>query len=216
PAPSDQPSKKTRGIRDQDQVRRRAWGTSRRKRMSHDTVGGVLESPAMPDAAPSTSPWSRSSWWLLGGVLLVALVIRGGALWGLRGNLEADPDSYRQLAENLLATGSYARALPLDDHPAGAVLLPTAYRPVLYPLLLAMWSRAGEVSLVAVGVGHLVVGLLTVALVFHLALRWKLGQLSAALAALLVAADPILIYQSSFVMTETLATLLAVAGWWQL
>ncbi len=184
--------------------------------MPHDTIGGVIERPTMPDAAPSTSSWSRSSWWLLGVVLLVAFAIRGGAMWGLRGNLQADPDSYRQLAENLLATGSYARALPLDNHPDGATLLPTAYRPVLYPLLLAISSRAGEVSLVAVGMGHLVIGLLTVALVFHLALRWKLWPLPAALAALLVAADPILVYQSSFIMTETLATLLAVACWWQL
>lgn len=149
-------------------------------------------------------------------MLLVALAIRGGALWGLRSNLEADPDSYRQLAENLLATGHYTRALPLDDHPAGPTLLPTAYRPVLYPLLLALCSRAGEVSLVAVGIVHLVLGLLTVALVFDLAVRWKLGLLPAALAALLVACDPILVYQSSFIMTETLATLLAVGCWWQL
>jgi len=170
----------------------------------------------MPDAAPSTSSWSRSSWWLLGVVLLVALAIRGGALWGLRSNLEADPDSYRQLAENLLATGAYSRALPLDDHPAGPTLLPTAYRPVLYPLLLALCSRAGEVSLVVMGLVHLALGLLTVAMVFALALRWKLGLLPAALAALLVAADPILVYQSSFIMTETLATLLAVGCWWQL
>lgn len=149
-------------------------------------------------------------------MLLVALAIRGGALWGLRSNLEADPDSYRQLAENLLATGSYSRALPLDDHPMGPRLVPTAYRPVLYPLLLALCSRAGDVSLVAVGVVHLVLGLLTVALVFDLAVRWKLGLLPAALAALLVACDPILVYQSSFIMTETLATLLAVGCWWQL
>lgn len=149
-------------------------------------------------------------------VLLVALAIRGGALWGLRSNLAADPDSYRQLAENLLATGHYSRALPLDDHPARATLLPTAYRPVLYPLLLALCSRAGEVSLVAVGIVHLALGLLTVTLVFDLALRWKLGLLAAVLAALLVACDPILVYQSSFIMTETLATLLAVGCWWQL
>ena len=184
--------------------------------MPHDTIAGVIERPVMPDVAPSTSFWSRSSWWLLGVVLLVALIVRGGALWALRSNLEADPDSYRQLAENLLATGSYSRALPLDDDPMGPRLVPTAYRPVLYPLLLALCSRAGDVSLVAVGVVHLVLGLLTVALVFDLALRWRLGQVPAALAALLVAADPILVYQSSFIMTETLATLLAVGCWWQL
>ena len=59
---------------------------------------------------------------------------------------------------------------------------------------------------------HLVVGLATVGLVLVLGRWWGLGNRGATLAALLVACDPILLSQSTQVMTETPAALLATAG----
>ena len=90
--------------------------------------------------------------------------------------------------------------------------MPTAYRPPLYPLLLTGCVALGEYSRVAVGLLHLALGVATVGLVLVLGRWWGLGRRAAALAALLVACDPILLRWSTQVMTETLATFLAVAG----
>ena len=60
----------------------------------------------------------------------------------------------------------------------------------------------------AVGVLHIVLGLVTVAITYWLAQRWGVGVPS--LTGLFVAIDPLLLYQSTLVMTETLAALLTV------
>ena len=114
--------------------------------------------------------------------------------------LSADPDSYRRLAENVLRY-----------HCFGKGLTATAYRPPLYPLALAPCLALGGSGRVAIGVLHLVMGLATVWLVERLGRRWGLGNY-AILAAVLVAADPILVRQSTLVMTETMAALLACLG----
>ena len=90
--------------------------------------------------------------------------------------------------------------------------VPTAYRPPLYPLLLTGCVALGDYSRAAVGVLHLALGVATVGLVLVLGRWWGLGNRRAALAALLVACDPILLSQSTQVMTETPAAFLATAG----
>ena len=90
--------------------------------------------------------------------------------------------------------------------------MPTAYRPPLYPLLLTGCVALGEYSRLAIGLLHLALGVATVGLVLVLGRWWGLDRRAAALAALLVACDPILLRWSTQVMTETLATFLAVAG----
>jgi hypothetical protein len=127
-------------------------------------------------------------------------LIRGGALLVLADALKADPDGYRQLAENLVTHGTFGMGEP------------TAYRPPLYPLLLTGCVAVGDHARAAIGVLHVVLGLATVALVWVLARWWGFGKLGAALAALLVALDPILLTQSAQVMTETLAAFLTTAG----
>jgi len=128
------------------------------------------------------------------------LLLRGGALLVIPDALQADPDGYRQLAENLVTHGTFG---------AGE---PTAYRPPLYPLLLTGCVALGDHARAAIGVLHVVLGLATVTLVWVLARWWGLGKLGAVLAALLVALDPILLTQSAQVMTETLAAFLTTAG----
>jgi 4-amino-4-deoxy-L-arabinose transferase-like glycosyltransferase len=59
---------------------------------------------------------------------------------------------------------------------------------------------------------HAGLGIATVALLFATARLWGLGGDTAFVAALLVALDPILLNQSTLIMTETLAALLAVLG----
>ncbi len=133
--------------------------------------------------------------WLLG-LIVLTLVVRTGVLLLMPDALVADPDGYRYLAENLLAHGTFGREL-----------LPTAYRPPLYPLALVPCVAMGPA---AIGALHVLLGLATVLLVFRLGQRLELGPY-ALVAAALVACDPILLAQSTQVMTETLAVFLVVA-----
>lgn len=136
---------------------------------------------------------------ILWALLAVSLLIRGGVPAFTPGALADDPDGYRRLAENLLRHGT------LGNGDA-----PTAYRPPLYPLMLAGCLAFGGSGGPAIGILHLALGLLTVWLAFQLGRRWGLGRGPAALAAGLVACDPILLAQSTQVMTETPATLLVL------
>jgi hypothetical protein len=166
-------------------------------------------------------------------VLLVGVLIRGGMLLLTPTALETDPDGYRRLAENLVAHGTFGELRPAQlspRPPAGegpgvraagtgtgsnpssnaVVCEPTAYRPPLYPLLLAGCLRIDGRT--AIGLLHVLLGVGTVALTLLLGRAWGLGRNAAAAAALLVACDPILLAWSMQVMTETPAALLAAAG----
>ena len=59
---------------------------------------------------------------------------------------------------------------------------------------------------------HVFLGVASVGLTWWLGRGWGLGNRGAAVAAMLVACDPILLNQSTQVMTETPATFLATAG----
>lgn len=131
-------------------------------------------------------------------VFVVAVcLIRGGVMWLRAGQLANDPDGYRALAGNLLATGVF-----------GHERIPTAYRPPLYPLLLAGCSALAD-STVPIAILHVLLGVATALLTVVLARKWGLGD-AAPLAGLLVACDPILLNQSTLIMTETLAAFLSV------
>ena len=129
------------------------------------------------------------------GLVLAVLLIRVGVLV-LPSSLSDDPDGYRVLAENLVEHGCL-----------GAGENPTAYRPPLYPLLLAACFTLDPGGHLAIGILHLASGLAAVWLVWRLGILWGLGRY-APVAALLVAVDPILLVGSASVMTETVATLL--------
>ena len=133
-------------------------------------------------------------------VLAIVVAVRGGVLL-MPTALEADPDGYRAIAGNLLEHGTF-----------GHGEIPTAYRPPLYPLLLAPLLALGPLGRGAIGLLHLGLGLATVWLAWGLAARWGLGRRAALAAALLVACDPLLLSGSALVMTETLAALLAVVS----
>ena len=129
------------------------------------------------------------------GLALAVVLVRGGVLV-LPGSLSDDPDGYRRLAENLV-----------EHHCLGTGENATAYRPPLYPVLLAACLTLDPGGHVAIGVLHLASGLVTVWLVWRLGISWGLGRY-APVAALLVAVDPVLLVHSASVMTETVATLL--------
>lgn len=132
-------------------------------------------------------------------VLLFALVVRGGVLLAWQDRLVADPDGYRQWAQSLAVRGEFV----FDAR--------VAYRPPLYPVLLVV-TGAYDASQPLLAVRwHLIFGVLTVWETTRLGVRLRLGNWSV-LAGALVAVDPILLNQSTLIMTETLATLLAVAA----
>lgn len=157
-----------------------------------------------PSHAAFRQPASRSL--LL--VLALALVVRLLAVTAGFSHLQDDPDAYAQLGETWAATGVFGFADA--SHPEG--VRPTAFRPPFYPWLLSWLVRDGQLALWLVAAVHVVLGTLTVALAFAIARH--LGVPAAWLPALAVAVDPILLRASQLVMTETLATCLALLGWW--
>ena len=167
--------------------------------------------PLFPDLPPFPKllpGWSHASYL----VLLMAIVVRSLAVLALGGQLQQDPDAYATLAENLARYGVLGSVSQVDDK---IVKRPSAYRPPLYPLLLRATcvNRRGDLSTRRVAVLHVVLGVATTMLVWHVALRCGLGSWSlVAAGATLV--DPLLLNQAALVMTETLAAALVAAALW--
>ena len=144
-------------------------------------------------------------------VIVLGLLVRGGVVYARLNQLSSDPDAYRSIAVTLATHGVFGRTS------AAGEVVPTAFRPPLYPALLSAWVSAGQLTNASVAVLHVVMGVVTAVLTFltcrHLLRRQDCVNhpLVCSLAAVLVIIDPILLQQSALVMTETLATLLAAA-----
>jgi len=151
----------------------------------------------------------RLARWQVCSLLAVAVVVRGTALWILSDHLLDDTDGYLRLARNVVATGTYG-----DWNDTGETIEPTAYRPPLYPLALAACLRSPWDWRTAVACLHLLLGVETVLLTCQLGQQLRFERAGIAMAALLVAADPILLEQSTRLMTETMATLLTTLAVW--
>ncbi|HID24200.1 MAG TPA: dolichyl-phosphate-mannose-protein mannosyltransferase [Planctomycetaceae bacterium] len=130
----------------------------------------------------------------------LAFTLRVVALVLQSDHLAQDRDAYLAIARNLAAGQGYVSV-------AGGP--PTAYRPPLYPLVLALLLRVGR-GTAGIAFLHTVLGVGTVCLTLLLGRRLGLGA-GRFLAALLVAADPLLVQYSTFPMTETVFTFLVAA-----
>jgi hypothetical protein len=144
----------------------------------------------------------KSWWWSIGVVILIGLLLRGALLCRslARGDLE-DPDNYLAIARALVEGSGFA----IDGRP-------TAYRPPLYPLLLA--PLAGVLGARAdwgVAALHLVLSAGTIVLTAMAARAWWHSAPVGLFAAAIVACDPVLVAQARSVMTETLAAFLFAA-----
>jgi len=113
-------------------------------------------------------------------------------------NLEHDVDRYLHLGKTLADSSSYR----LHNEP-------TAFRPILYPLLIAAGLKIGLAAKIWVMILHVVLAVGTVWLTFCLGRHIK-DEKTGWFAGILVMIDPILLHQSTWIMTETLATFLAV------
>ncbi len=147
---------------------------------------------------PNAADDRRPPRWLLLTLLCAVILVRGRAMLAMSDSLTQDPDSYQVLASHLYYDGTFGW---IRDRSGLEV---TAFRPPLYPLLLAPFT-----PLAPVGLLHVILAAITVWAVWRLGLGWGLPPKAALLAAALVGVDPILIHQTTQVMTETLATCLA-------
>ncbi|CAN5903631.1 glycosyltransferase family 39 protein [soil metagenome] len=138
----------------------------------------------------------------LPGIVLLGVLVRLAILLPVFAEAPADPDNYLPMAA-ALAEG---RGLQFNDRR-------TAYRPPLYPLLLAPGMALGSLDRAKVWVFglHLTLGAATISATGLAARRWGMPRLSVLLASAIVAFDPVLVIQGRSVMTETLAAAL-VAG----
>ena len=141
------------------------------------------------------------------GVFLIALAFRLTIQILTLPSLLADRDAYRRLAQTLYATGTFG-VLDPQGHPVA-----TAYRPPLYPWLLS-WLQGFNSDLMPIAILHAILGACSVTLTYRIALRLGLSGLQSLAASALVLFDPILLRQSTLVMTETLATFLGLFAWW--
>ncbi len=130
-------------------------------------------------------------------IITLALAIRVAVMLRGSGAFD-DPDNYLPMARALASGDGFAfngRA--------------TAYRPPLYPLLLTpLVAVPSEWGVRGIALLHLLLGAGTVWLTAVAAARSGLSRARAMAAALVVAFDPVLIWQSRSVMTETPAAFL--------
>lgn len=151
---------------------------------------------------PATDGW-------LWGIAVLALALRIAAVWAFPGELNKDRDAYLGIARAVAAGDGFST-------PGSA--RPTAYRPPLYPLLLAPISGTDQLWLRAAF--QVALGTATVLLTWAAArsltatpsspsrhsVRW-----TPRIAAAVVALDPLLLLYTPQMMTETLATFLTAA-----
>jgi len=138
---------------------------------------------------------------LLWAVLLPALLLRVAATWHWQAELQRDRDAYLAIARNIVSGHGFS----LDGRH------PTAYRPPLYPLVLAAaQATGGEIT---VATFQILLGVGIVLLTYLLGCR-LLGEQPALIAAGVVAVDPLLLRYTPQFMTETLFTCLVTGLMW--
>jgi 4-amino-4-deoxy-L-arabinose transferase-like glycosyltransferase len=146
-------------------------------------------------------------------IVLVALLVRGVVCFTSIDQYSQDPDAYLAIAKTLADKNVFGITRLNGE------IVVTAYRPPLYPYLLSWMIGLGEYLPYGIAALHTILGAVTVLCTFRASRRLlNEGQQTRAsiLAAALVLVDPVLLQQSRWTMTETLATALAslVIWWW--
>jgi hypothetical protein len=133
------------------------------------------------------------------GLLLLTLVLRIAVVVVDGDRLHSDPDAYVRLATMLADGQGYSTAD--GSHP-------TAFRPVLYPLMLAVPMKLGMAASTVITLWNLVSGIVLVLATIGLAQACGLRRKACLVAGLLVAADPLLIRYTTEPMTENICAAL--------
>lgn len=146
--------------------------------------------------------------WALSAVLSVALMTRGAYLAVLRGEpLRSDALQYSELAQAIRAGKGFAMVWPQVDMHA------TAFRPPLYPFVLAQWQRVVGDSVFASRSLNVVLGLIVILLAFRLVTE-SFGRGAGLVCAAVLACYPQVIANDVSCLAEPLSMLLFVAGAW--
>lgn len=156
--------------------------------------------------------------WTLLAVVALAIAMRLLVARAMPQNLSRDDDSYRFIANQVATQGRFAREL------TGRAPAVTAYRPPLYPMLLAGMelvdpgAKDGPRDWAVLAL-NVCLGGATALLAALIAMRivpaepgrqWRAGLAAGTLAA----CDPLLVYNATLAMTETLAAALAAGAMW--
>ena len=147
---------------------------------------------------PQRSVWKSPALWLAG-VLVAGTALRIAACVVLGENLANDRDIYLALADGIAEGRGYSSPSSTE---------PTAFRPPLYPLLLAL---PGLRTSWGVALLNILLGTVTILMTDRLARAVGLSRERAVLAAGLVAVDPLLINYTTQPMTEVLCACLVTA-----
>ncbi len=147
---------------------------------------------------PVTTGPERLAWQWMALLMLLATGARAAACMAFPANLSDDRDVYLAIAQGVADGRGFS---------SPGTTTPTAFRPPLYPLLLAPVSGVDE----ALGRAalHGLLGAVMTAAVAWLASLSGVGVRRQFAAGLLVAVDPLLVYYASLPMTETLASCLS-------
>lgn len=130
-------------------------------------------------------------------IVLTGMLFRAGLLAPRIRSME-DPDNYLPMARSIV-----------EGHGLAFNGRLTAYRPPLYPILIApILAISGEFWPIGIATFQILLGGATIALTWISARSWGISHLGSLLASILVAFDPVLAVQSRSVMTETLAAAL--------
>lgn len=176
-----------------------------------DAPSTANQSMTSPERPPTTQSLhrSRTGRRALIALLLLTLAVRGSAMLLMRGNLQQDLDAYLGIATQVAGGEGFS---------SPGTNTPTAFRPPMYPLLLAGGMRlvpdVNNRIAIAVAAVNLCLSLLAVGFTYAAARRWQAGRLSAFFAGLIVAVDPLLVYYATFPMTETATSALSAALLW--
>lgn len=158
----------------------------------------MISHPTDPSySQPSQSHWLRTHWrWAV--LIVLAIAARVLACVAFAPD-RFDVDQYQAIASTLAEHGVYG-TFPHR---------PTAFRPPLYPVTLALLGPAGKGARLRIVALQVLLGVGTVLITYRIAYRLNAPP---TLAALLVAVDPILLRQSTAAMTEPMAAMLATLG----
>lgn len=131
---------------------------------------------------------------------MLAVTLRAAVMLRSSGRFD-DPDNYLPLARSLAAGNGFTfRGRP------------TAYRPPLYPVMLVPAAWLGGWQAWGIALLHLGLGAATVGMTACAASGFGLSRRRVLAAALVVACDPVLVWQAGSVMTETPAAFLVAAS----
>ncbi len=157
---------------------------------------------AQNSVSPAGKPTQRASRWLIG-IVFCSVAFRVILLMFRADDLRTDPDAYVALAKTVLETGGFCKP---------SSVAPTAFRPPLYPMLLAAVMWTGLKASTAVGLVNLIASAVLTIVTWWIARVLGLRGIWPGVAAAVSCCDPLLLRYSVLPMTEVLsAALLSMA-----